>query len=38
MNLDIKISKKQKAFIESQADETLFGGAARWSARVKDSL
>jgi len=28
MNLDIQISKKQKAFMDSTADETLFGGAA----------
>ena len=28
MNLDLQITKKQKSFIDSKADETLFGGAA----------
>lgn len=28
MKLDLQITKKQKAFIDSEADETLFGGAA----------
>ena len=30
MALDIEMTKKQKLFIDSTADETLFGGAARW--------
>jgi len=28
MELDLTLTKKQKSFIDSTADETLFGGAA----------
>ena len=30
MTLDMTVSKKQIEFMKSEADETLFGGAARW--------
>jgi hypothetical protein len=38
MALDLSITKKQKSFIETKADEILFGGAARWSANIMDNL
>lgn len=37
MNLDLQITKKQKSFIFTEADEVLFGGAARRTANLMGS-
>ena len=41
MTLDLELSKKQKAFMDSEADETLFGGAAgggKSEGQLRDAL
>ena len=35
MNLSFEITKKQREFIEAQADEVLFGGAAGGRAVIR---
>ena len=38
MSIDLQMTKKQKAFIDSEADETLFGGAARRPVNHTDNF